>query len=173
MLFKWILLMWSPETPCPTCVKVTVCVPCGSLRLYFTEYLLTELWFELDVSMKLWCVSTSYECSKLQRGVFISTWECDFKVCFCIPTQWISVRYPTGRMVQSSIVKCLYLYSFMISLLRVTTSESMIPRPCFQALNHCLFTVLLHVYLLPCLFQIVTTTYIHPYHLYFTISSPN
>ena len=34
-------------------------------------------------------------------------------------------------------MKCLYLYSFMISLLRVTTSESMIPRPCFQALNHC------------------------------------
>jgi hypothetical protein len=25
--------------------------------------------------------------------------------------------------------------SFMLSLLRVTTSESMIPRPCFQALN--------------------------------------
>ena len=41
-------------------------------------------------------------------------------------------------------MKCLYLYSFMISLLRVTTSESMITRPCFQASNHRLFTVLLH-----------------------------
>ena len=34
------------------CVKVTVCAPCGSLRLYFTEYLFTDLLFELDVSMK-------------------------------------------------------------------------------------------------------------------------
>ena len=28
------------------------------------------------------------------------------------------------------------MYSIMISLLRVSTSESMIPRPCFQALKH-------------------------------------
>jgi hypothetical protein len=75
----------------------TVCAPCGSLRLYLTEYLFIELWFVLDVSMKLWCVSTSYECSKWQLGVFISIWEYIFKVCFCSPTRWISVRYPTRQ----------------------------------------------------------------------------
>ena len=41
------------------------------------------------------------------------------------------------------------MYSIMISLLRVSTSESMIPRPCFQALKHRLQPVLLHVCLLP------------------------
>src|SRR3954466_2008621 len=45
----------------------------------------------------------------------------------------------------------------MIALLRVSTSESMIPRPYFQTSNHRLFTVLLHVYLLPSLLKIVTT----------------
>jgi hypothetical protein len=52
-------------------------------------------------------------------------------------------------------VKCLYLYSSMISFLRVTTTESMIPRPCFQASNHHLFNILLHVYLLPYLFRLL------------------
>ena len=34
-------------------------------------------------------------------------------------------------------------------MLRVSTSESVIPTPCFQALIHHLLLVLLHVYLLP------------------------
>jgi hypothetical protein len=32
-------------------------------------------------------------------------------------------------------VKLVFIYLIMLSLLRVSTSESMIPRPCFQALN--------------------------------------
>ena len=74
---------------------------------------------------------------------------------------------------QNSMMKCLYLYSIMIALLRVTAGESMIPRPCFQISNRRLFTVLLHVYLLPVLLQIVITAHIHTYHLRFNISSPN
>jgi hypothetical protein len=61
----------------------------------------------------------------------------------------------------------------MLSLLRVSTSESMIPRPCFQALKHRLDSVLLHVCSQRYLFQIAFITYKHPYYLYFTISSPN
>src|SRR3954451_23166409 len=53
----------------------------------------------------------------------------------------------------------------MIALLRVSTSESMISRPCFQILNLHLFTVLLHVCSLPVSPQIVITAHIHPYHL--------
>src|SRR3954465_11699368 len=53
----------------------------------------------------------------------------------------------------------------MISLLRVSTSESMIPRPCFRILNRRLFTVLLHVCSLPVSPQIVITAHIHPDHL--------
>ena len=36
---------------------------------------------------------------------------------------------------ESSMMKCLYLYSIMIAMLRVATSESRIPRPCFQILQ--------------------------------------
>ena len=74
---------------------------------------------------------------------------------------------------QSSMMKCLYLYSVMIALLRVTAGESRIPRPCFRISNRRLFTVLLYVYLLPVLLQIVITAHIHLYHLPFNISSPN
>src|SRR3954451_22967325 len=50
----------------------------------------------------------------------------------------------------------------MIALLRVSTSESMIPRPYFRILKHRLFTVLLHICLLPVLLQIVITAlFIH------------
>ena len=40
-------------------------------------------------------------------------------------------------------------------MLRVSTSESMIPRPCFQALKLRLFTVPLHVYSLHILFRLL------------------
>src|SRR3954451_1383545 len=69
-------------------------------------------------------------------------------------------------MVKASTYLCLLL-------LRVSTSESRIPGPCFQPLKHHFHSVLLHFCLLPLLFQIAIITYIHPYHLYFTISSPN
>ena len=39
----------------------------------------------------------------------------------------------------------IFMYSIMISLLRLTAGESMIPRPCFRISNRRLFTVLLHV----------------------------
>ena len=67
----------------------------------------------------------------------------------------------------------IFMYSIMIALLRVSTSESMIPRPCFRILKHRLFTVLLHVCLLPVLFQIAIIIHNHLYHLHFNISSPN
>ena len=41
------------------------------------------------------------------------------------------VRYPTRECLRVS-----FTYSLVLSLLRVSTSESMIPRPCFQALKH-------------------------------------
>src|SRR3954468_8820699 len=65
------------------------------------------------------------------------------------------------------------LIFIMFALLRVSTSESMIPMPYFRILKHRLFTVLLHVCLLPVLLHIVITVQIHPYHLRFNISSPN
>src|SRR5664279_2597283 len=49
----------------------------------------------------------------------------------------------------------------MLMLLRVSTSESMIPRPCFQPLLQRLLSVLLLVTFLLFLFQITKTTFYH------------
>jgi hypothetical protein len=46
----------------------------------------------------------------------------------------ISVRYPLENSLEWHIEDSIYWFNYVI-LLRVATSESMIPRPCFQALN--------------------------------------
>ena len=78
------------------------------------------------------------------------------------------VRYPTRECL-----RVVFIYSVMLSLLRVSTCESMISRPCFQVLKYHLLSVLLHVCLLLLLLQIATTTCYYLYQLHFTISSPN
>ena len=72
-----------------------------------------ELYLELDVFMKLWCLlepsssqGDSVELSRLGKAL-----------------PWI--RVSNRRVVKSSIMKRGYLYEI------VFTSESMIPRPCF------------------------------------------
>ena len=65
------------------------------------------------------------------------------------------------------------MYSIMISLLRVSTSESMIPRPCFQALKYRFLMLLLLVYLLVRLLQITNITCSTPYSTTLTIFSLN
>ena len=57
-------------------------------------------------------------------------------------------------------------------MLRVVTSESIKPRPCFQAFIHRFQSLLSLVCLLPFLLQNYKMTFYHPYHLHFTISSP-
>ena len=61
----------------------------------------------------------------------------------------------------------------MLILLRVTASESMIPRPCFQPLLHRLLSFLLHVTSLPFLLQIYYTLFFRPYYPYIIFSSLN
>jgi hypothetical protein len=46
----------------------------------------------------------------------------------------ISVRYPLENSLEWHIEVSIYWFNYVL-LLRVTTSESMIPRPCFQALH--------------------------------------
>ena len=83
-----------------------------ALRLEITNTCY-ELYLELDVSMKLWCLlepssaqDDSVGLSRLGKALL-----------------WI--RVSNRRVVKSSIMKRGYLYE------RVFTSESMIPRPCF------------------------------------------
>jgi hypothetical protein len=100
-------------------VKVTsVCITCV---------------FLVNVSMNYWCLlepSSAFIVIVWDNLVWGNT---DFEECFdalCI----ISVRYPLDNSLEWHIEVSIYWFNYVI-LLRVSTSESMIPRPCFQALN--------------------------------------
>ena len=91
---------------------------CGTLARLNICY---ELYLELDVSMKLWCL---LEPSSTQGdSVGLCRWERRTLRSVVIALPWI--RVSNQRVVKSSIMKRGYLYE------RVFTSESMIPRPCF------------------------------------------
>ena len=92
-----------------------------------------ELFFLLDGIMELWCL-------------FIRTLRCAFlalrsRMVFLIQ-QKNSLRVASKLHIEEGV---LLLCSTVLQLLGVTTSENMIPRPCFQALKHRLFPLLLHV----------------------------
>jgi hypothetical protein len=57
----------------------------------------------------------------------------NFEECF-VALRMISVRYPLENSLKWHSEVSIYGFNYVI-LLRVTTSESMIPRPYFQALN--------------------------------------
>src|SRR3954468_16804426 len=95
----------------PMCVTVTACTPCAEIKLDYIY--IHELYFELVVSMKLWCL---LEPSSAQGdSVGLS------RLGKALP--WI--RVSNRRIVKSSIMKRGYLYE------RMFTSESMIHMPCF------------------------------------------
>ena len=79
-----------------------------------------ELYLELDVSMKLWCLLEPYRAQGDSVG--LSGWGKRTLRSAVIALPWI--RVSNRRVVQSSIIKRRYLYEMF-------TSESMIPRPCF------------------------------------------
>jgi hypothetical protein len=57
----------------------------------------------------------------------------NFEECF-VALRMISVHFPLENSLEWHSEVSIYWFNYVI-LLRVTTSESMIPRPCFQALN--------------------------------------
>jgi hypothetical protein len=57
----------------------------------------------------------------------------NFEECF-VALCMISVCYPLENSLEWHSEVSIYVFNYVI-LLRVSTSESMIPRPCFQALN--------------------------------------
>jgi hypothetical protein len=57
----------------------------------------------------------------------------DFEECF-VALCMISVCFPLENSLEWHIEVSIYWFNYVI-LLKVSTSESMIPRPCFQALN--------------------------------------
>ena len=78
-------------------------IVCGTLARLNICY---ELYLELDVSMKLWCL---LEPSSAQGdSVGLSRWERLTLRCAVIALPWI--RVSNRRVVQSSIIKRRYLY---------------------------------------------------------------
>jgi hypothetical protein len=57
----------------------------------------------------------------------------NFEECF-VALRMISVRFPLEKILEWHIEVSIYWFNYVI-LLRVSTSESMIPRLCFQALH--------------------------------------
>jgi hypothetical protein len=96
-----------------------------------------------SVSMNCWCLLEPSSALKvIVRGNLV--WgNVKFEECF-VALHMISVRYPSENSLEWHSEDSIYVFNYL-SLLRVSTSKSMIPRPCFQALKHRLHLVLLHV----------------------------
>ena len=82
------------------CVKVTACTPCVALKLDYI-YICHELYLELDVFMKLWCL---LEPSSAQGdSVGLSRWVKRTLRSVVIALPWI--RVSNRRVVHRSIIK--------------------------------------------------------------------
>jgi hypothetical protein len=58
----------------------------------------------------------------------------DFEECF-VALRMISVRFPLDNCFELHIDDSIYWFNYVRFVETVSTSESMIPRPCFQALH--------------------------------------
>jgi hypothetical protein len=87
--------------------------------------------FLVNVFMNCWCLlepSSAFMVIVWDNLVWRNT---DFEEYF-VALRMISVRYPLENSLEWHIEVSIYWLNYVI-LLRVSTSESMIPRPCFQA----------------------------------------
>jgi hypothetical protein len=101
-------------------VKVTLCALCVSLLV--------------NVSMNCWCLlepSSAFMVTMWDNLVWGNT---DFEEYF-VALRMISVCFPLENCFELHIVDSIYWFNYVIFIESVSTSESMIPRPCFQALH--------------------------------------
>jgi hypothetical protein len=90
--------------------------------------------FLVNVSMNCWCLlepSSAFTVIVWDNLVWVHT---DFEECF-VALRMISVRFPLENWFELHIDDSIYWFNYVIFVERVSTSESMIPRPCFQALH--------------------------------------
>jgi hypothetical protein len=123
--------------------------------------------FLVNVSMNCWCwlePSSAFMVTVWDNLVWVYA---NFEECF-VALRMISVCYPLGNSFELHIEVSIYWFSYVIFLGSVSTSESMIPRPCFQALNTVYFPFC-HMFArsdiyfrLHLLLIIITTTCISP-----------
>jgi hypothetical protein len=88
----------------------------------------------VNVSMNCWCLlepSSAFMVIVWDNLVWGNT---DFEECF-IALHMISVCFPLENCLEWHIDDSIYWFSYVIFVESVSTSESMIPRPCFKALH--------------------------------------
>jgi hypothetical protein len=90
--------------------------------------------FLVNVSIKCWCLlepSSAFMVIVWDNLVWVHT---DFEECF-VALRMISVHFPLENCFELHIDNSIYWFNYVIFVGSVSTSESMIPRPCFQALH--------------------------------------
>jgi hypothetical protein len=90
--------------------------------------------FLVHVSINCWCL---LEPSSVFMVIVWDNLVCgnaDFEECF-IALRMISVCFPLENCLEWHIDVSIYWFNYVIFVESVSTSESMIPRPCFQALH--------------------------------------
>jgi hypothetical protein len=90
--------------------------------------------FLVNVSMNCWCLlepSSVFMVIVWDNLVWGNT---DFEECF-VALRMISVLYPLENCLEWHIDVSIYWFNYVIFVESVSTSESMIHRPCFQALH--------------------------------------
>jgi hypothetical protein len=121
--------------------------------------------FLVNISMKCWCLlepSSAFTVIVWDNLVWVHT---DFEECF-VALGMISVCFPLENCFELHIDDSIYWFNYVIFVGSVSTSDSMIPRPCFQALHtvyflFCYMFVRSDIYFkLHLLLIIITTTYI-------------
>jgi hypothetical protein len=86
--------------------------------------------FLVNVSMNCWCLlepSSAFTVTVCDNLVWGNT---DFDECF-VALRMISVRFPLENCFELHIDVSIYWFNYVIFVESVSTSESMIPRPCF------------------------------------------
>jgi hypothetical protein len=84
--------------------------------------------------MKCWCLlepSSAFTVIVWNNLVWVYT---DFEECF-VALRMISVCFPWENCFELHVDDSIYLFNYVIFVGSVSTSESMIPRSCFQALH--------------------------------------
>jgi hypothetical protein len=90
--------------------------------------------FLVNIPMKCWCLlepSSAFMVIVWDNLVWVHT---DFEECF-VALSMISVRFSLENCFELHIDDSIYWFNYVIFVGSVSTSESMIPRPCFQALH--------------------------------------
>jgi hypothetical protein len=119
--------------------------------------------FLINVSMNCWCLlepSSAFMVIVWDNLVWVHT---DFEEYF-VALRMISVRFPLENCFELHMDDSIYWFNYVIFVGSVSTSESMIPRPCFQAL-HTVYFLFCYIFarsdtylILQLLLIIITTT---------------